>query len=168
MTTANAGTGSNNQEGDKSWQEPKAALTTVLAGVGAIVLLGIAALLILGLKLESSEATVSVATAAFGVVGSIVGAYFGVKIGSEQAAAATNQNADLTKRVQAAETKADAYALHVGDADKAQKTAQDMLAAVQSAVTKKHPHRVALRGYSEPVTAPGGCFSPERCAFFDI
>jgi uncharacterized protein YacL len=110
MTTANAGTGSNNQEGDKSWQEPKAALTTVLAGVGGIVLLGIAALLILGLKLESSEATVSVATAAFGVVGSIVGAYFGVKIGSEQAAAATNQNADLTKRVQAAETKADAYA----------------------------------------------------------
>lgn len=113
------------------WSE---GIKAVLAGVGAIVLLGIAALLILGLKLESSEATVSVATAAFGVVGSIVGAYFGVKIGSEQAAAATDQNADLTKRVQAAETKADAYALHVGDADKAQKAAQDMLEAVQSAV----------------------------------
>jgi hypothetical protein len=90
--------------------------------------------LILGLQLESSSATVSVATSAFGVVGSIVGAYFGVKIGSEQAADATGQNADLTKRVQAAETKADAYALHVDDADAAQKTAQDMLRAVQSAV----------------------------------
>jgi hypothetical protein len=83
--------------------------------------------LILGLQLESSAATVSVATSAFGVVGSIVGAYFGVKIGSEQAADATGQNADLTKRVQAAETKADAYALHVENADAAQKTAQDML-----------------------------------------
>jgi uncharacterized protein YacL len=133
MTTAKAGTGSNGEGGGGPLQEPKGALTIVLAGVGAIVLLAIAALLILGLKLESSEATVSVATSAFGVVGSIVGAYFGVKLGSDQAAAATGQNADLTQRVQAAETKADAYALHVENADAAQKTAQDMLKAVQSA-----------------------------------
>jgi uncharacterized protein YacL len=134
MTTADVGTGSNGQDGGKTGQEPKGALTIVLAGVGAIVLLGIAALLILGLELESSEATVSVATSAFGVVGSIVGAYFGVKLGSDQATAATGQNADLAKRMQAAETKADAYALHVDDADAAQKTAQDMLNAVKSAV----------------------------------
>jgi hypothetical protein len=75
MTTAKAGTGSNGGDGGSPWQEAKGALIIVLAGVGAIVLLAIAALLILGLKLESSEATVSVATAAFGVVGSIVGAY---------------------------------------------------------------------------------------------
>jgi uncharacterized protein YacL len=134
MTTAEVGTGSNGEDGGGPLQERKGALTIVLAGVGAIVLLAIAALLILGLKLESSEATVSVATSAFGVVGSIVGAYFGVKVGSDQAAVATGQNADLTRRVQAAETKADAYALHVGDADAAQQTAQDMLKAVQSAV----------------------------------
>jgi hypothetical protein len=133
MTTAKAGTGSNGGDGGSPWQEAEGALIIVLAGVGAIVLLAIAALLILGLKLESSEATVSVATSAFGVVGSIVGAYFGVKLGSDQAAAATGQNADLTQRVQAAETKADAYALHVENADAAQKTAQDMLKAVQSA-----------------------------------
>ena len=108
MTTAEVGTGSNGEDGGGPLQERQGALTIVLAGVGAIVLLAIAALLILGLKLESSEATVSVATSAFGVVGSIVGAYFGVKVGSDQAAAATGQNADLTKRVQAAETKADA------------------------------------------------------------
>ena len=134
MTTADAGTGPNGKDGGTPWREAKGALVIVLAGVGAIVLLAVAALLILGLQLESSSATVSVATSAFGVVGSIVGAYFGVKIGSEQAADATGQNADLTKRVQAAETKADAYALHVDDADAAQKTAQDMLRAVQSAV----------------------------------
>jgi hypothetical protein len=134
MATAEVGSGSNNQAGGGASQEPKGALTTVLAGVGAIVLLAVAALLILGLKLDSSEATVSVATSAFGVVGSIVGAYFGVKVGSDQAAVATGQNADLAKRVQAAETKADAYALHVGDAGAAQQTAQDMLKAVQGAV----------------------------------
>jgi hypothetical protein len=134
VNTAQVGTGSNGQDGGEPSQEPRGALTIVLAGVGAIVLLAVVALLVLGLKLESSEATVSVATSAFGVVGSIVGAYFGVKLGSDQAAAATDQNADLTKRVQAAETKADAYALHVGDAEKAQKAAQDMLEAVQGAV----------------------------------
>jgi hypothetical protein len=133
MTTATAGTGSNGEDGGKPWQEAKGALIIVLAGVGAIVLLAIVALLVLGLKLESSDATVAVATAAFGVVGSIVGAYFGVKIGSEQAADATGKNADLAQRVQVAETKADAYALHVDDAGAAQKTAQDMLKAVQSA-----------------------------------
>ena len=134
MTTAEAGAGSNGEDGGRPWQEAKGALVIVLAGIGAILLLAIAALLILGLQLESSEATVSVATSAFGVVGSIVGAYFGVKIGSDQAADASGRNADLTKRVQAAETKADAYALHVDNADAAQKTAQDMLSAVKSAV----------------------------------
>jgi hypothetical protein len=134
MTTAEVGTGSNGQDGSEPWLYRRGALTIVLAGIGAIVLLALAALLILGLKLESSEASVSVATSAFGVVGSIVGAYFGVKLGSEQATAATGQNADLAKRVQAAETKADAYALHVDDAGAAQKTAQDMLRAVQDAV----------------------------------
>jgi uncharacterized protein YacL len=134
MTTAEVGTGSNGQDGGEPWLYRRGALTIVLAGLGAIVVLALAALLILGLKLESSEASVSVATSAFGVVGSIVGAYFGVKLGSEQATAATGQNADLAKRVQAAETKADAYALHVDDAGAAQKTAQDMLRAVQDAV----------------------------------
>jgi hypothetical protein len=134
MTTAEAGTGSNGEDGGTPWQEARGALIIVLVGVGAIVLLAIAALLILGLKLESSDAAVSVATAAFGVVGSIVGAYFGVKIGSEQAADATGRNAELTSRMQAAETKADAYALHVDDAAAAQKTAEDMLGAVKRAV----------------------------------
>ena len=134
MTTAEVGTGSNGQDGGEPWLYRRGALTIVLAGLGAIVVLALAALLILGLKLESSEASVSVATSAFGVVGSIVGAYFGVKLGSEQATAATGQNADLARRVQAAETKADAYALHVDDAGAAQKTAQDMLRAVQDAV----------------------------------
>jgi len=134
MTTAEVGTGSNGQDGGEPWLYRRGALTIVLAGLGAIVVLALAALLILGLKLESSEASVSVATSAFGVVGSIVGAYFGVKLCSEQATAATGQNADLARRVQAAETKADAYALHVDDAGAAQKTAQDMLRAVQDAV----------------------------------
>jgi uncharacterized protein YacL len=133
MTTAEV-TASNNQDGGEPWLYRRGALTIVLAGVGAIVLLALAALLILGLKLESSSATVSVATSAFGVVGSIVGAYFGVKLGSEQATAVTGQNADLAKRVQAAETKADAYALHVEDAGAAQKTAQEMLEAIKSSV----------------------------------
>jgi uncharacterized protein YacL len=133
MTTAEV-TASNNQDGAEPWLYRRGALTIVLAGVGAIVLLALAALLILGLKLESGSATVSVATSAFGVVGSIVGAYFGVKLGSEQATAVTGQNADLAKRVQAAETKADAYALHVEDAGAAQKTAQEMLEAIKSSV----------------------------------
>jgi hypothetical protein len=79
-------------------------LTAVLLGVGAVVVLAIAGMII---ARDSSEGVVAIASAAFGVIGSVVGAYFGVKVGT-----ASRDRESLN---------AQAFALHVppADADKA-------------------------------------------------
>jgi uncharacterized protein YacL len=54
-------------------------LTAVLIGVGAVVALAIAGMII---ARNSAEGVVAIASASFGVIGSVVGAYFGVKVGT--------------------------------------------------------------------------------------
>jgi hypothetical protein len=53
----------------------------IVAGIGLLVLLGIVAVAILTLPDDETKAqnVIAVATSAFGVIGTIVGAYFGVR-----------------------------------------------------------------------------------------
>ena len=64
----------------------------------------------------------SIATAAFGVIGSIVGAYFGVKIGTDG-----TQKAIAAQQVEA--TKAQAFAAHLPE-----EKADQILASAESLV----------------------------------
>lgn len=62
-------------------------LLAVVSGILAVVIVGVVTLALLGNADTSS--TVAVATSAFGVISTVVGAYLGVKIGAEQTQAAT-------------------------------------------------------------------------------
>src|SRR5712692_6096676 len=55
-------------------------LTAVVVGLVAILAVAVTAIAILH---SSAESVVSVAGGAFGVIGSVVGAYFGVKVGAD-------------------------------------------------------------------------------------
>jgi hypothetical protein len=81
-------------------------LVAVGVGVIAIMVIGVVAVALLAFKGNRGTEIVSVATSAFGVIGSIVGAFFGIKLGTEQ-----TQSANVA--TQAAEAKADVYAAHV-------------------------------------------------------
>jgi hypothetical protein len=85
----------------------------VAVGMGLIVILvfGLAAFITFAAKGKLSSELVSIVTSAFGVVGSIVGAFFGIKIGTDQAK-------DATAAARAAEAKSDIYTAHLPD-DKA-------------------------------------------------
>jgi hypothetical protein len=54
-------------------------LTALLVGVAAVAALAIAGMII---ARGSAEGVVAIASSAFGVIGSVVGAYFGVKVGT--------------------------------------------------------------------------------------
>jgi hypothetical protein len=95
-------------------------LVAVVAGVLAVLAIAIVAML----KDTSTAATIASATA--GVIATIVGAYFGVKVGSDQ-----SKTANEGQRAEAA--KAQVYAAHLppGDAKgivaMAEQAAQDVL-----------------------------------------
>ena len=56
-----------------------AGLVAVAAGLVTLVLIALLGIVLV----EGDESVVSIATASFGVIGTIVGAYFGVKLGTE-------------------------------------------------------------------------------------
>lgn len=99
-------------------------------GVAAVFLLALATVLVLALKVSSSGSAITgVATGAFGVIGSVVGGYFGVKTG-------TDQTKPLAAAASAASAGATAIALHVPPdaADRAARAANDAVAATHAAM----------------------------------
>jgi hypothetical protein len=79
----------------------------LLALVAGLIVLGLVAMSAMIVAPSSSK---DVAVGAFGVIGSVVGAYFGLKVGAESA----QKSAD-GQRQEAA--KAQVFAAHIGDAD---------------------------------------------------
>lgn len=73
---------------------------------------------------DETQSVVSVVTGAFGVIGSIVGAYFGVRVGAGQ-----RRESEAATKAEAA--KAQAFALHVPEerVGEAMATARSMVAA---------------------------------------
>jgi hypothetical protein len=100
----------------------------IAVGMGLIVvcLFGIGALTVFAIKGKLGSGLVSILTAGFGVVGSLVGAYFGLKIGTDEA----NKASTAT---QAAEAKSNVYASFVPDnkAIEASEAAHKAAAAVR-------------------------------------
>jgi hypothetical protein len=106
-------------------------LIAVAIGVTAVFLLALATVLVLAFKVASSSAAITgVASGAFGVIGSVVGAYFGVKAG-------TDQTKPLAEAATAASARATALALHVPpeSAEAAAKAANDAV-TITHAVTR--------------------------------
>ena len=79
----------------------------LLALVSGLIILGIIAVSAMIVTPDNSK---EVAVGAFGVIGSVVGAYFGLKVGSENA-----QKSAVAQRQEAA--KAQVFAAHIHDAD---------------------------------------------------
>ncbi|HKD95898.1 MAG TPA: hypothetical protein VKB43_14425 [Gaiellaceae bacterium] len=88
----------------------------VAVGVGLLALILIAIFGMAWVKSDNSS-VVSIAAGAFGVIGTIVGAYFGVKVSSD----GTQKAIDALKD---SETKASTFAAHL-DPDKASQAISD-------------------------------------------
>src|SRR3954465_10020839 len=78
-------------------------LVAITVGFAVLLILSVVAMLLVD---ESAQSVVAVATAGFGVIGSVVGAYFGVKIGTDGTQAAI---ASLKEEA----AKAQAFAAHL-------------------------------------------------------
>jgi hypothetical protein len=110
-------------------------LVAVGMGVAAILILALAAVFVLAFKIASpTDAVVAVATGAFGVIGSVVGAYFGVKVGTDQSKPIAAAAATATEAATAADVRSQALALHVPTelAEQAMTAANQAVAALRS------------------------------------
>jgi len=88
------------------WSEGARAIGGLLAISLGVLLVAAIAVVAMVLARQSPNDVASIAAASFGVIGSIVGAYFGVKIGNDR-----SRDAQTGERAEAA--KAQAFALHV-------------------------------------------------------
>ena len=108
-------------DGDgKDWLDPRRAVEGVLLGLLAVIAIAIAAIIALAVEGEASAQIGTIATGAFGVGGTIVGAYFGINVGTKagapgpaEAKAAANQANVMAyhSQVEASAAKAQARVL---------------------------------------------------------
>lgn len=101
------------------WQDIKVIGGLAAVSLGLAVVLLIATLAIIFVRGDAGEVA-TVASAAFSVVGTMVGAYFGVKIGTDQTLAAMSQTGQAMQQTQGAidlmrqeAAKAQAFAAHL-------------------------------------------------------
>ena len=97
-------------------------LVAVGIGLTALVLV-----VVLALIFKPDNTGGSIATSAVGVVGSIIGAYFGVKIGTDGTKEAIKANEGIAEKHTQEATKAQVFALHV-PSEKAGEVVEHLLA----------------------------------------
>ena len=99
------------------WQNIQVVGGLTAVSLGLFVVLFIAALSI-GVIHDHADKVTTIASAAFTVVGTLVGAYFGIKVGTDQTKTAMQQTerAHVATRQEAA--KAQAFAAHVASGGK--------------------------------------------------
>jgi hypothetical protein len=99
----------------RRWYDRSEALKMVggllAVGVGLFTLLVIAILAIVYTNDATQVATI--ASSSFGVIGTIVGAYFGVKIGTDQTQRAMNQNQETMQALLDQSARAEVYAAYL-------------------------------------------------------
>ncbi|HVQ58380.1 MAG TPA: hypothetical protein VMS60_05670 [Solirubrobacterales bacterium] len=95
-----------------------AGLTAVIVGVIMVGLVAIVAML------KGGENSATIASSAAGVIATIVGAYFGVKMGNDQ-------TKDAAKSQKATAAKAEVYAAHLDSTD-----AKEILAQAETAARR--------------------------------
>jgi hypothetical protein len=81
-------------------------LVALAVGIGAIIVIALAALFLISYTNAKTDIIASIASSAFGVISAVVGAFFGIKIG-------TDQTKTLVEANQASQAKAETYALNV-------------------------------------------------------
>ena len=89
-------------------------LVAVTAGLIVVLVVAILAVVFVG---GSAGQVAAVASSAFGVIGTIVGAYFGVKIGTDQTKQAMNQTNQAVEHLRREASKAQAFAAHLDRGD---------------------------------------------------
>jgi uncharacterized protein YacL len=104
---------SEQQEAD-SWSDKVKAIGGLIAVAIGVTIVGIIAIVAM---IKNTPTAATIASAAGGVIATIVGAYFGVKVGSDQAKNALEgqrrEVAKSQKRQQAEAAKAQIYAMHL-------------------------------------------------------
>ena len=112
-----------------------AGLVAVTAGLFTLLVLG--SLAIVFVRGQAAQVA-TIASAAFGVVGTIVGAYFGVKAGSEQTQQVLDQAQGTLAALRHEAAKAQAFAAHLppGAAESAVSDAQKLIAAAEASGSK--------------------------------
>ena len=134
-------------------QLPEGALFVVLVGVVAVAIIAIAAVITLAFVDDVGSEIGTIATGAFGVVGTIVGAFFGIKVGTQAGASGKEdaQRTAITARAGEAEANARATVLaaHIPE-DKASTVASEAANSGQEA------RDAVLRSMAPPGTdSPG-------------
>ena len=101
-----------------------AGLLAVVAGLLSLIAVSVAA--IVALPSGNGQNVVAVTTGSFGVIGTVVGAYFGVKLGADG-----RQAAQHAQRAEAAKVQALAAHLERDTADRALKEAGQLIASAR-------------------------------------
>jgi hypothetical protein len=104
------------------WSEAFKLIGGLLAVVVGLATLCAIALVAIGVVSSDNQSVVAIATSSFGVIGTIVGAYFGVKVGSDG-----TQRAVDAMRGEAAKAQAFAAYLPTDMAEKALQSAQSLV-----------------------------------------
>jgi hypothetical protein len=103
--------------------EAVASMAGLLAvGAGLLALMAISVAAIVALPSGNGQNVVAVATGSFGVIGTVVGAYFGVKLGADG-----RQAAQHAQRAEAAKVQALAAHLDADEATEALKEAERLV-----------------------------------------
>jgi hypothetical protein len=111
---------------DAPWTEKVRVIGGLVAvSLGLLAVVGLA----IGALVAGGQTAATVAGSASGVVGSIVGAYFGVKVGADQTREAIGAAREASAQKDAHAAKAQVYALHVAPGDAAAIEAEAQQAA---------------------------------------
>ncbi len=114
-----------------------AGLLAVAVGLAAIALI---ALVGMGFVKTDNPSVVSIATSSFGVIGTIVGAYFGVKVGTDGTTKALEGTQAAIEAVKNESAKATAFASHMDPAS-ASKAIADYHALLANPAASEAPSR---------------------------
>src|ERR1022692_2496301 len=90
-----------------------AAATACVAVVAGLAALTIIALVAIGVMNANNSAVVSIASGGFGVIGTIVGAYFGVKVGNDSTQKAIDTTSKGIDGMKDESAKAQTFAAHI-------------------------------------------------------
>jgi hypothetical protein len=129
--------GSDTDRGAMGANPPASTAADQIKLIGGLVALGLGLLtiavivIVVALKGPSDSAN-AIATAGIGIIGSIVGAYFGVKVGSDGTQKAIQGQSDAVKAQQTEATKAQIIALYTPH-----ENAEDVLAAIQKTLPQQ-------------------------------
>jgi hypothetical protein len=134
-----AGSLSETESGQSAWWQNIqviGGLTAVFLGLSVVLIVSVLAV---SFVRDDAEQVAAIAGSAFTVIGTLVGAYFGVKIGTDQTKTAMEQTDRAHSALREEAAKAQAFAAHVppSEANRALRDAKDLASERPSAPPSK-------------------------------